>query len=141
METFFLHLETEGVIDMTSAIDKECLWFCFSKIIQKDFGVLTDHWNSHRIRKSRFETIPGRPNVLYYLPDLSGGATDLKLHVSDQQVNAVLGYVSPDNNVLNEYQEYFAYVIRRLQLENPCNYQHALQLFGVLKDAALNGIP
>ena len=138
---FFLHLETEGVIDMTSAIDKECLWFCFSKIIQKDFDVLTDHWNSHRIRKSRFETIPGRPNVLCYLPDLSGGATDLKLHVSDQQVYAVLGYVSPDNNVLNEYQEYFASVIRRLQLDNPSNYQHALQLFGVLKDAALNGIP
>ena len=79
---------------MTSAIDKECLWFCFSKIIQKDFDVLTDHWNSQRIRKSRFETIPGKPNVLYYL-----------------------------------------------QLENPSNYQHALQLFGVLKDVALNGIP
>ena len=52
-----------------------------------------------------------------------------------------MGYVSPDNNVLNEYQEYFEYVIRRLQLENLSNYQHALQLFGVLKDAALNGIP
>ena len=77
-------------------------------------------------------------DVLYYLPDLSGGATDLKLHVSDQQVITVLGYVSPDNNVL---QEYFAYVIGRLQLENPSNYQHALQLLGVLKDAALNGIP
>ena len=79
----FLHLETKGVIDMTSAIDKECLWFCFSKIINKDFDVLKDHWNSQRIRKSRFETIPGRPNVLYYLPDISGGATDLKLLVSD----------------------------------------------------------
>ena len=75
------------------------------------------------------------------MPDISAGATDLKLHASDQQINAVLGYVSPDNNVLNEYQEYFEYVIRRLQLENPCNYQHALQLFGVLQDAALNGIP
>ena len=125
---------------MTPALDKEYLWFYFPKIIQKDFDVLTFYWNNHRIRKSRFETIAGRPNVLYYLPDLSGGATDLKLHVSDQQVNAVLGYVSPDNNVLNEYQEYFEYVIRRLQLENPSNYQHAFQLFGVLKDAALNGI-
>ena len=75
------------------------------------------------------------------MPDISGGATDLKLHVPDQQINVVLGYASPDNNVLNEYQEYFEYVIRRLQLENPSNYQHALQLFGVLKDAALNGIP
>ena len=126
---------------MTSAIDKECLWFCFSKIIQKDFDALNDHWNNHRIRKSRFETIPGRPNILYYLSDISGGATDLKLHVSDQQINSVLGYVSPDNNVLNEHQEYFEYVIRRLQLANPSNYQHALQLLGVLKDAALNGIP
>ena len=74
------------------------------------------------------------------MPDISGGATDLKLHVSDQQINAVLGYVSPDNNVLNEYQEYFEYVIRRLQLENPSNSQYALQLFGVLKDALLNGM-
>ena len=75
------------------------------------------------------------------MPDLSGGATDLKLHVSDQQVNAVLCYVSPDNNELNKYQEYFAYAIRRLLLENPSNYQHALQLFGVLRDAALNDAP
>ena len=113
---------------------------CFSKIIQKDFDVLKDHWNSHRIRQSRFETIPGRPNVLYYLPDISGGVTDLRLHVSGQQINAVLGYVSPDKNVLNEYQEYFEYVIRLLQLENHSNYQHALQLYGVLNDPALNGI-
>ena len=28
-----------------------------------------------------------------------------------------------------------------MQLENPSNYQHTLQLLGVLKDAALNGIP
>ena len=61
----------------------------------------------------------------------------LKLHVSDQQVIVALGYGSPDNNVWNEYQEYFEYVIRRLQLENPSNYQHA---FGVLKDAPLNRI-
>ena len=126
---------------MTSAIDQEYLWFCFSKIVQKDFDSLKDHWNSHRRRKSRFETIPGRPNVLYYLPDIFGGATDLKLHVSDQQVNAVLGYVSPNNSVLNEYQEYLEYVIRRLQLENPSNYPHTLHLFGVLKDTALSGIP
>ena len=91
--------------------------FVFFLIIQKDFDALKDHWNSQQIRKSRFETIPRRPNVLYYLPDISGRATDLKLHVSDQEINAVLVYVSPDNNALNEYQEYFQCVIRRLQLE------------------------
>ena len=51
-----------------------------------------------------------------------------------------MGYVSRDNNLLDEFQEYFKYVIRCLQLETLSNYQHALQLFGVLKEAALNGI-
>ena len=40
-----------------------------------------------------------------------------------------MGYVSPDNNVLDEYQEYFEYVIRRLQLENPSNYEQVLLIF------------
>ena len=59
--------------------------------------------------------MPGRPN---FLPNNSGGATDLKLHLSDQQVNAVLGYAAPDKNVLNEYQEYIEYIIRLLQLKS-----------------------
>ena len=46
-----------------------------------------------------------------------------------KEVSAVLGYVSPDNNVLNESQEYFECVMRRLQLGNPSNYQQVLQLF------------
>ena len=61
---FFLHLESNGRLDMTSLIDRECLWFSFGSIIQSELDVMKDHWNSHRIRSPRFETVPGRPDIL-----------------------------------------------------------------------------
>ena len=44
----------------------ECLWFCFSGVIQTNLNRVKDHWNSHYIRRSRHETIAGRPNELYF---------------------------------------------------------------------------
>ena len=61
---FFLHLESNRRLDMTSLIDRECLWFSFASIIQSELDVMQDHWNSHRIRSPRFETVPGRPDIL-----------------------------------------------------------------------------
>ena len=49
---------------MTSLIDRECLSFSFASIIQSELDVMKDHWNSHRIRSPRFETVPGRPDIL-----------------------------------------------------------------------------
>ena len=68
---FFFDLESNRRLDMTSLIDRECLWYSFESIIQSELDVMKDHWNSHRIRSSGFETVPGRPDVLYHLPDIS----------------------------------------------------------------------
>ena len=81
---FFLDLESNGRLDMTSLIDRDCLWFSFASIIPIELDVMKDHWNSHWIRSSRFLTVPGRPDLLYYLPDISDRASDLKLHVNEQ---------------------------------------------------------
>ena len=101
---------------------------------------MKDHWNSHRIGSSRFETVPGRPGVLYYLPDISGGAGNLKLHVTEQKLIAVSQYIATESNPTNEYQEYFEYAIRSLRLENPSNYQQGLDVFLMLKHTALTGM-
>ena len=73
---------------------------------------MKDHSNSKRIKSSRFETVSGRPDVLYYLPDISGRASDLKLHVTEQKLTPVSEYIATESNPTNEYQEYFQYVIR-----------------------------
>ena len=105
---FCLNLESRR-LDMTSLIDRECLWYSFASIIQSGLNVMKDHWNSYRITSSRFEAVPGRPDVLYYLPDISGGASDLKLHVTEQKLIAVSEYIATESNPTNEYQEYFEY--------------------------------
>ena len=101
---------------------------------------MKDHWNSYWVRSSRIETVPGKPDVLYYLPGISGGASDLKLHVTEQELIAVSEYIATESNPTNEYQEYFEYAIRSLQLENPSNYQQGLEVFLMLKQTALNGM-
>ncbi len=57
-------MESEGVLDCASEISMECLWYCFAELIQKDMGFVKEHWNSHRIRKSRHETTAGRQDSL-----------------------------------------------------------------------------
>ena len=60
-----------------------CLWFCFKDILQADLDHVRDHWNTHYIRKSRHDTIPGRPDELFYLPE-NGGFEDFKCPVTEQ---------------------------------------------------------
>ena len=82
--SFFGDLEFQGVnVDTSSEISMECLWYCFNKLLQEE------HWNTHRIRKSRNNTVPGQPDSLYFLPEIHGARDCLF------QVPACLLYTSP----------------------------------------------
>ena len=69
---FFADLLQSGIVDLSNDILKEALWFCFADVLQKDLDKTREHWNSHRIRKSREITVPVIPDVLYFLPEQSG---------------------------------------------------------------------
>ena len=57
---------------MTDPLQRECLWFCFTRVFQTGLNEVKDNWNTH-IRKSRFETVAGRSNSLYTVPEFHGG--------------------------------------------------------------------
>ena len=50
VDKFFQDLEAEGKIGMTSEMNKECLWYCFSGMLQADCNAVNEHWNTHYIR-------------------------------------------------------------------------------------------
>ena len=50
---FFKDLESEGVLDSTFELHVECLWYCYAAVLQNDLNIVKEHWNSHRIKKSR----------------------------------------------------------------------------------------
>ena len=66
---------------------------------------MKDHWNTHRIRKSWFQTIHERPNVLYEISSRSGGQEDLKLTISNEMFDQAAASVT-EKEYPEDYQKY-----------------------------------
>ena len=66
---------------------------------------MKDHWNTHRIRKSWFQTIHGRPNVLYEISSRSGGQEGLKLTISNEMFDQAAASVT-EKEYPEDYQKY-----------------------------------
>ena len=132
--SFFLELDESGVMDTTSELHREALWFCFADILQEDLNFVKEHWNTHRIRKSKYQTLSGRPNTLYHLPEQSG-TIDHKQIVSVEKFNHVSTHVVI-NDYTTEYTEY--YLLSSTLLTKPNKRQEALDLFNTIISANEN---
>lgn len=68
---FFKDLCENTPFDPSINFHVECLRYCFMGLIQSELDETTKLWNNHRIRKSRnSECPPGRPNVLFFSPEI-----------------------------------------------------------------------
>ena len=66
---FFAYMAIELTFLHGHELHRACMLFCFADLIQKDLNFVTAHWDTHYIRRSRFDTTPGIPDVLYHLPE------------------------------------------------------------------------
>lgn len=128
-------MESQGSLDSSSELSMECLWFCFSGVLQEDLNFVKDHWNTHVIRKSRHETVAGRPDSLYYLPEYHGGMANLLVEVTPRQIDYVAETIVKDNES-NDYQEYFDYARRALGITLPSDWQGAYKMYQQLMHVA-----
>ena len=124
-------MNDSGLLEIGNVLHMECLWFCFSFLLQKDLDEVVENWNTHRIRRSGYGTMPGVPDVLYYLPNRSD-RQDCKIELSQEKIADVEEYslnMSFVEDDANEYQEYFNYVMENENLFLPTNVDEAFQLF------------
>ena len=135
---FFQDLEFEGAMDSSSELSIECLWYCFAPVIQKDLDIVKEHWNSHRIRKTRHNTVHGRPDSLFYLPEFHGAVGNLLLDVPQSEIDYLSQHIIQSRSV-NEYQDYFGYARNALRISLPNDWQEAERLYHKLLTVALNG--
>ncbi|XP_078372629.1 uncharacterized protein LOC144656265 [Oculina patagonica] len=135
---FFKDMVEGRVVDLTSELEMECLWFCFSGLLQKILDEVKEHWNTHRIRGSRHDTMSGRPDSLFYLPELHGSTDQFLLPISEAERNYARSHVIEIDSD-NEYQEYFQYVSGLCGLEQPNDWREALELYDILLQFAYNG--
>ena len=67
----FKDVRDSGIYCDDNPIHVECLKFCFMKLIQDELKRIAEHWNVHNIRPTlNCECPSGRPDVLYFLPEI-----------------------------------------------------------------------
>ena len=131
---FFKDMVSAGLLDIGNVMQMEALWFCFEAVLQNELDKVKQHWNTHRIRRSGHGTVPGVPDVLFYLPDRSS-AVDCKWVVQSRNIDEMEQHLNVENND-NEahiYQEYFHYVMNHQGLQLPSSIEEAFNLFQKLK--------
>lgn len=134
---FFKDLVDGGSLDTSNKLQMECLWFCFSGIIQAELDEVRESWNSHYIRASRYHTAHGIPDVIYFLPE-SSSSNDHKqaFDVNDlpEVENELTSFEwdgSEDESYEDAtvYQDYFSMILDLLSLQRPNNWRDALALY------------
>ena len=115
----------------------ELAWYTFSPLLQYELDQVKLQWNTHYIRRTRHDTIPGRPDELFFLPELSGGQNQ-GTHISDSEIDSAY---SEEENLMEdativmndadeELVEYFEYVVHEENLlYPPINWKEGEELF------------
>ena len=136
---FFQDLEFQGTVDTSSEMAMECLWYCFHGVLQAEFNAVREQCNTHRIRKSRSDTVAGRPDSLYLLPELHG-ACNSGVPVTSTEVSYVTQHIlEDDNSENNDFQDYFDYARTSLSFTLPKSWEEALSLYMTLMHIAVHG--
>jgi hypothetical protein len=121
----------------SNVLEKECLWFCFSKLLQEDLNKVKSHWNTHYIRHSRHDTISGRPDELYSIPEYHGGEDDLLVPVTNDKINETRGHLTSTNEEpANVYRDYFQHIVDISNLQIPSMWTEAEALYCNLVEVA-----
>ena len=122
----FKGLVFNGTLETGNATHMECVWLVFIKFLQDQLYEVCFEWNTHYIRRSRHDSVPGLPDVLFFLPDISGHINKIKIDVSE----SVLDELSHERDIAQEaheiqeekdaeLEEYLMYVVRSEKLPYP----------------------
>ena len=128
---FFKDMVASNVLFLGNDLNMACLWFCFAHLIQADLEKVKEQWNSHYIRKSRFDTIAGIPDILYFLPE-SVGKSDCLIPVNNQQIEAMEVNCQLNEPAENLYLEYYEHILTEMDLQSPSNEEEAAHFFQLL---------
>lgn len=131
---FFKDLIERGDLNTANVLESECLWFAFSSLLQKELNKVQHHWNTHYIRRSRHETLAGRPDELYYLPENVNAENHVHI-VDNEKYQDMLSYCQ-DYQEDSMCQEYFTSIFTQMEFGQPDNWDEALTLYHNLMDIA-----
>ena len=126
-----------GEFILGNTLHMELVSYTFSPLLQYELDQVKLQWNTHYIRRTRHDNIPGRPDELFFLPELSGGQNQGPL-ISDSEIDSAY---SEEENLMEDAEiimndvdevlvEYFEYVVHEENLlYPPTNWKEGRELF------------
>ena len=131
---FFKDLIDFGIYDNSINYHVEMLRFCFMSIIQHELDEMKKIWNTHYIREVRnSESPPGRPNVLYSLPERSGGRNcSFSINMNDAEVCNAFVEQPSITGCTDHSHELARLIMHESALELPTSAAEAKNLFVTL---------
>lgn len=125
--SLFKDMVDYGLLCVGNTLHMECLWFCFSKLLQNDLDKVKDHWNSHKISKSPYSSVHGVPDVMYFLPEYHRHEECL-VSVPEQLVEDMDVHCQSERED-NVYLEYFEYILETKGWVYPSTPREAIRLY------------
>ena len=125
--SLFKDMVDYGLLCVGNTLHMECLWFCFSKLLQDDLDKVKDHWNSHKISKSPYSSVHGVPDVMYFLPEYHRHEECL-VSVPEQLVEDMDVHCQSERED-NIYLEYFEYILETKGWVYPSTPREAIRLY------------
>jgi len=115
----------------------ECLKFCFMQVLRGELYKFAEQWNLHRMRPStNVESPSGRPDILYFLPEING-ARNLITVVSLDDVEVAEQRCCnrpPETGCTDEFCEFASVIMQEKNIEMPKTAEDAVILYSVLTD-------
>jgi hypothetical protein len=139
MESWMQHLQSlsdNGIIDTSKALDVQCIRFCYTNLLREELQNIAKLWNTHYVRCSQtHNTQGGRPDVLFYMPELYGKQDYLKdCDESDlTTLEELLAYDVPDCE--EPYFELFTILMAESSKSSPQNLSDAADILVYLLDS------
>ena len=132
---FFKSLAEQEIFNPGDEIQMACLWFCFAQLLQDDLDKVKEHGNTHLIRGSRHDTISGRLDELFFLPELHGGVDGLLHPILDDEIKSMQENLTYEEEE-NIHQGYFEYVLENTEFQLPHSVEEGLSLYKELLEIA-----
>ena len=131
---FYKDMIDNDEFNPSDELEKACMRYCFTPLLQADLDNVAEHWNSHYIRKSNHETLSGRPDEMYFFPGNSGGEDQLQDYDQNdiEEVRDSVGLDDDDSAEDQSYIEYFDYLLAYLDISFPVEWNSCKNTFRLL---------
>ncbi|KAJ7385288.1 hypothetical protein OS493_016362 [Desmophyllum pertusum] len=135
---FFKDMRDCGLYCDDDVVQVECLKFCFMPVIRNELHKVAILWNLHKIRPStNAESPSGRPDMLYFLPDVTG-AEDLKEDIDLDDIDLAeqrCCYRCPESGCVDEFTQLVSIIMQEQNLNMPETAEEAVMLYSTLLES------